>query len=425
MGIGRIVGLLAVSVLGLVVGVGLGTWVVPRVPALMAEMLGRTSENGSEPETEASDGREVAFWKSSMIPNFVSPRPGQDPMGMVLIPVYADEMGEEQIITVTPAVVRNMGLRTEPVVKGDAKGTIRTVGTVDFAEPLLGDVTLKVEGWVEDLMVDYVGQRVEKGQPLFSLYSPELVSAQEEYLRTLERSRTSTIRPTERQQVLPIREKLRYWDVPDSEVEALAKRGQPAKVVTFESPYEGWVVEKHALRGMHMDAGTRFYRIAGLSTVWVYVTIYEFQLPTVKVGQSVRLELPYRPGEVFAGKVIYIYPSVDARTRQVRVRLEFPNPDTELRPGMFGDVVIALGGDRSSLLVPRDSVIDVGQARLWTVSRDMWDTPTFRRGQGSSSPKKWPSAERWRAAGSRSFPVCRRASRWSFRASSSWTGNGR
>ena len=158
-------------------------------------MTGQSAPSGAESEGESasSDGRKVAFWKSSMIPNFVSPRPGQDPMGMDLIPVYADELGQERLITLAPEVVRNMGLRTAPVRKGSADRVIRTVGKVEYAEPLVGDVTLKVGGWIEELFVDFVGRRVEKGQPLFTFYSPELVSAQEEYLISL-RPRPTSLR---------------------------------------------------------------------------------------------------------------------------------------------------------------------------------------------------------------------------------------
>lgn len=358
----RALGATAVAGVGLAIGFGVRTWIIPRLPASLARLTGKAGPAGSKTEGGAGtqDGREVAFWKSSMIPNFVSPRPGKDPMGMELIPVFADELGQEQIITLDETVVRNMGLRTAPVHRGAAEHVIRTVGKVEYAEPLVGDVTLKVGGWIEELDADYVGRRVEKGQPLFSFYSPELISAQEEYL-LVERPRRTSIRPSEREQVLPIREKLRYWDVPDSEVEELEKRGHAEKAVTFVSPFSGWVIEKHALEGMYMAPGTRFYRIVDLSTIWVYVTIYEYQLPRVEVGQPVRLELPYRPGEVFRGKVIYVYPYVDPQTRQIRVRLEFPNPELVLKPEMYADVEIEEPAGESSLLVPRDAVIDVGR----------------------------------------------------------------
>ncbi len=358
----RALGAVAIASLGLALGFGVRAWIVPRLPHSLTRLAGETANSGSETGkgSDSRGGREVAFWKSSMIPNFVSPKPGQDPMGMDLIPVYADQLGEEQVITLDTKVVTNMGLRTEPVRKGAAERVIRTVGRLEYAEPLVGDVTLKVGGWIEELFVDYEGERVEKGQPLFSFYSPELVSAQEEYLIGL-RPRRSSILPNDRQQVLPTREKLRYWDVPDSEVDELTRRGQAEKAITFVSPFAGWVIEKHALEGMHMAAGTRFYRIADLSTIWVYVTIYEYQLPLVQIGQPVRLTLPYRPGEMFRGKVVYVYPYVDQKTRQIRVRLEFPNPDLKLKPEMYADVEVVAPAGESHLFVPRDAVIDLGR----------------------------------------------------------------
>ena len=321
-----------------------------------------------EGEGGARKGREIAFWKSSMIPNFVSPKPGVDPMNMALVPVYMDELSEENLIKLSREVVRNMGLRTVPVEYRAATRVVRTLGEVDYAEPLLGDVTLKVSGWVDELYVDYVGQRVKKGQPLFTVYSPELYSTAEEYLLG---ARNAAAAPTppglslglERNKVFPAEQKLRYWDVPESEITRFKQQGRPPKTVKFESPFDGWVIEKHALRGMYMKAGARYYRIADLSKVWVYVTIFEYQLADVHVGQTAKLSLPYRPGAVFEGKVIYVYPYVDPKTRQIRVRLEFPNPDLRFKPRMYANVELEKRLAGKQVLVPLDAVIDSGRQK--------------------------------------------------------------
>jgi len=298
-----------------------------------------------------------------MIPNFVSPKPGVDPMNMDLMPVYMDELSDESLITLSHEVTHNMGLRTVSVEFGAASRVVRTVGEVDYAEPLLGDVTLKVGGWVEELYVDFVGQRVTKGQPLFAVYSPEVYSAVEEYLISLQdtlpqrRPGGISLRTND---LFPAYDKLRFWDVPESEIERSRQPGRRSKTITFESPFDGWVIEKHAFRGMYMEPGSRYYRIADLSTMWVYVTIFEYQLADIHPGQTARLSLPYRPGEVFEGKVIYIYPYVDPKTRQIRVRLEFPNPDLLLKPAMYADVKLETPLAGKQVLVPQDAVIDIG-----------------------------------------------------------------
>ncbi len=374
----RLLGIVVVAIVGVALGLGLGHWAVPYLPPSIASLLGGASQGHEGPMAgmpgmvdmqgmgPAKRGeREIAFWKSSMIPNFISPRPGMDPMGMELIPVYGDELGQEKLITLSPEVVQNMGLRTAPVVMGIAERTVRTVGQIDYAEPLLGDVTLKVGGWVEKLLVTYVGERVEKGQPLFTFYSPELVSAEEEYLGSIgnplsqDAGRRSPA--GENSSVYPAEDKLRYWDVPDSEIEEIRRLRRPKKTITFQSPYAGWVIEKHAFEGMEMKPGDRFYRIADMSTVWAYVYIYEFQLPWVQVGQEARLTLPYRPGQVFLGKVVYIYPDVDEKTRQIKVRLEFPNPKQALKPEMYANVEIAAQPSGGNLLAPLDAVIYNGK----------------------------------------------------------------
>lgn len=355
-----VVGLLVA--LGLGLGMGLRAAIAPLVPTWLARAVGEKAAETAKGGETAESGRKIAFWKSSMIPNFVSPKPGLDPMGMDLIPVYADELGEEQFITLSADQMENIGLRTTTVAQTDAERVVRSVGRVDYAEPLLADVTLKVGGWIEDLPVNYVGQQVEKGQPLFSLYSPDLVNAEEEYL--LHSQLPQPGRSTPEQDVFNAYDKLRYWDVPEDEIQAIRQAGRAKKSITFRSPLSGWVIEKHAFEGMYMKPGTRFYRIADLSKVWVYVYVYEYQLAWLQFGQPARLTLPFRPGEVFEGKVVYIYPHVDPRTRQIRVRLEFPNPQMDLKPEMYGDVEIAAESGRR-VAVPSDAVIYTGAEKTW------------------------------------------------------------
>ncbi len=357
--------ILLIVVSGMLIGMAVRAWGVPRMPRVIRSLFGEAEEGTSGAKGEK--GREIAFWKSTMIPNFVSPKPGVDPMNMELVPVYMDELTQESFITVSPQVMRNMGIRTAAVESGSAKRIIRTVGEVAYAEPLLGDVTLKVGGWVEELFVDYVGQRVKKGDPLFTIYSPELFSTVEEYLLSLKREESP--RPPSRfslrtDDIYSAYQKLRYWDVPESEIERFKREGATTKTVRFDSPFDGWVIEKHAFPGMYMKPGERFYRIADLSKMWVYVTIFEYQLRDVRVGLPARLSFPFRPGETFEGKVIYIYPFVDPATRQIRVRLEFPNPDLKLKPAMYADVTLESAIPGQHVLVDQDAVIQTGKHKI-------------------------------------------------------------
>ncbi len=297
-----------------------------------------------------------------MISNFVSPKPGVDPMGMALVPVYVDELAKERFLILSPVQMENIGLRLATVAKTKAERVVRSVGRVDYAEPLLGDVTLKIGGWIENLLVNYVGQRVKKGEPMFSIYSPDLVSAEDEYL--IQSQLPQPGETARGQDVFDAYDKLRYWDVPKDEIEAIRRAGHAKKSITFLSPFSGWVIEKSAYEGMYMKPGMRFFRIADLSTVWVYVYVYEYQLPWLKVGQPAHLTLPFRPGQVFEGKVVYIYPHVDSRTRQIGVRLEFANPDLQLKPEMYGNVEISTqSGQR--MAVPLDAIIYTGAEKAW------------------------------------------------------------
>jgi multidrug efflux pump subunit AcrA (membrane-fusion protein) len=370
---------------GLGLGMALRAWLVPRLPPSVARYLGLPGAGQHHEGAEGQAGREVAFWKSSMIPNFVSPRPGVDPMGMDLVPVYRDELGQEKFIILDHQTMNNMGLRTVPVVRGKAERVVRSFGQVDYAEPLLRDVSLKVSGWVEDLNVDYVGQRVKKGQPLFSFYSPDLVITQEDYLLSL---KGTDMGGTGMKPILQAEDRLRYWDVPASEIEAIRRAGKTRKSITFVSPSDGWVIRKHAFPGMYMKEGTLFYRIADLSRMWVQVAIYEFQLPWVKEGQQARLTLPFQPGKSLEGKVVYVYPHVDPKTRQIQVRLEFPNPDLQLKPGMYANVEIATQPEADQLLVPLDAVIYTGQHRTIQSTPRRVGRAFVRVGPGRFEPRE-------------------------------------
>jgi multidrug efflux pump subunit AcrA (membrane-fusion protein) len=262
-------------------------------------------------------------------------------------------------------VTQNIGVRIEPISKGPVVQTIRTVGTVDYDETGVRDVNIKVTGWIENLYVDYLGAEVEAGQPLFDLYSPDLFEAQQEYLLEYRKPRDQ---PGGVDLLDAARTRLEYYDISAEQIARLEESGTPSKTMTISSPYPGIVIAKHANEGMRVNEGMQVYRIADLSKIWVMVTLYEYQLPFVRVGQRAAMSLPYIPGQKFEGKVIYVYPYLDAQTRQGSVRLEFDNPTLLLKPGMYANVDLrsTLAAERT--LAPRSAILDTGERQVAFVS---------------------------------------------------------
>lgn len=262
-----------------------------------------------------------------------------------------------------------IGVRTAAVERAAAVKTIRTVGLVRHDETRLADVNLKLEGWIHDLYVDYTGKLVQEGDPLFTLYSPELLTTQQEYLlalRTRDHLRESQIadaREYADRLVESARQRIALWDLPPDQIHALDESRQAQTTVTFRSPVTGYVIEKQALEGQHVMPGQTLYKIADLSRVWVEADIYEQEIPLMRVGQSARVTLDAYPGERFAGRIIYIYPFVEEKTRTVRVRLELANRAGRLKPGMYANVALDIPVGMSTI-IPADALLDSGARQL-------------------------------------------------------------
>ncbi len=329
--------------------------------------LGFGHEHTDQAVAVTDDSGQVQYYTCGMHPWVILPKPGDCPIcHMDLTPIDPDKFTGE--IAIDPVVVQNMGVRIAPVVTGPLTKTIRTVGTVDYNEREVRDVNIKVSGWIEKLHVDFLGARVEAGQPLFELYSPQLYAAQEEYLLAW-RNRNQT--PDSQPLLEAARTRLEYFDITDQQIEQLQAAGKPTKTLTIESPHTGVVIAKHANEGMKVDPGMQVVRIADLSKVWVLVTLYEYQLPYVEEGMKATMSLPYIPGQTFEGEVIYVYPYLDEKTREVQVRLEFDNPETPgnvLKPGMFANVTLRNTLASEKTLAPRSAVIDTGQRQVAFVS---------------------------------------------------------
>ncbi|HSO20062.1 MAG TPA: efflux RND transporter periplasmic adaptor subunit [Desulfosarcina sp.] len=319
-------------------------------------------------------GKTIKYWVAPMDPTYIRDEPGKSPMGMDLVPVYEEADGEKEAtstVRIDPVTRQNMGIRLGIVEKRRLAKTIRTFGTITTDETGLHSVNTKFNGWIETLYVDFVGERVEKGQPLFEIYSPDLLTAQQEYLIAVQQQKAlGRSSPEGVDRLLDAsRTRLAYWDLTDAQIARLETSGEIQKTVTIFSPASGVVIKKNALEGHYVKAGEHQYEIADFSTVWVDVDIYEYELPWVHQGMPAEMELAYIPGRRYAGEVLFIYPFLDPNTRTARLRLSLPNPDDKFKPGMYANVTLesVLPGER--LVVPQEAVIDSGVRKRVFVSK--------------------------------------------------------
>ena len=331
--------------------------------------VGKLADRLGQKETSAGH----QYYTCGMHPFVLLRRPGDCPIcHMKLTPVDPAKLIGK--LTIDPTVMQNIGVRVAPVTVGPVTREIRTVGTVDYNETAVRDVSIKTAGWVEKLYVDYLGKPVEKGQPLLDIYSPELFAVQQEYLlASAGRGRVSgadSIQAAQSEKDLldSARTRLEYLDITPEQIAELQAAGKPSKTMTLRSPYQGLVIAKEVNAGMKVDSGMKLFRIADLSTVWVMVTLYEYQLPFIQLGQRAQMTLPYVPGQTFEGKVTYIYPYLNEQLRQVKVRVEFDNPNLTLKPGMFVNIQLRSTLAADQPLVPREAVIDTGERQVAFVS---------------------------------------------------------
>ena len=314
--------------------------------------LNQAKKEGGSDEPCTPD--RALYWRAPMDPSYISDKPGKSPMGMELIPVCeANNPGQ---VSVEARIEQSIGVRTAPVKKGPLHRTLRTVARVEANERREAVVTTKVEGWIEKLYVNETGQFVKRGQPLFSIYSPEVVAGQEEYLLAKRQGNQLLIRSA--------RDRLLFWDFTQRQIDQLEERGRPSKAMTIFSPTIGFVVHKNAVEGSKIMPDKALFRIVDLSTVWVQADIYEYEVPWLEVGQPAELSLSYVPDQTFPGKVAYIYPYLDESSRTVRVRLEFENPGLLMKPGMFGTVRIEARAKEEVVLVPSCAVIRTGKRNV-------------------------------------------------------------
>ena len=351
------------------------------VVLLMVLLLLEMAQAASGPkkgEVDPKTGKVIKYWVAPMDPTYIRDEPGKSPMGMDLVPVYeegGDEKEPASTIRIDPVTLQNMGVRTAPVQPASIAKSIRAVGTVTSDETRVRVVNLKFDGWIEELHVSFEGEPVRKGQPLFEIYSPALVTAQEEYLlaarqfQALSGSAYPELRQNARSLLAAARKRLEYWDLQPEQLRDLGRNGRPVKTVTVYSPADGVVMQKQVLAGQFVKAGMNLYEIVDLSEVWVDVEVYEYELPYVHQGLAATMELSYLPGRRFTGKVLFIYPYLDAKSRTVRLRLAFDNSDGLLKPAMFGNVFLDSVLEANGLVVPQEAVIDSGVRKVVFVAK--------------------------------------------------------
>ena len=326
--------------------------------------------------TPGKKEHKILYYRDAMNPSYTSPEPGKVPDGMDLVPVYADETGGEAgEVKIDPTTVQNMGVATEVVSERDLKKEIRVSGTIDLNETEISVVNTKIMGWVEKLFIDYTGQAVKKGQPLLTIYSPDLVSAQEEYLqairylKSLPEGMTSDARKGAEQLVESGKRRLLNWDIPDKAITALEERNSPGKAMTIYSPSDGVVLEKMVVAGQNVMPGMPLYKLADLSVVWAIANVYQEDLAYVKIGTEATTEVPSIAGRTFTGKVQFLSPVLDPSTRTAAVRIAIRNtPDRLLKPQMFANITIQSPLSKDVLSVSQQAVIHTGPRNIVIVS---------------------------------------------------------
>jgi len=337
-------------------------YVCPMHPTILQDEPGSCPLCGMdlvEKEQEQPKEKKILYWVAPMDPNFRQDGPGKSPMGMDLVPFY-EEGTDDNAVTISPTIVQNLGVRTAQVEVGKLWKRVDSVGYVDFDENLISHVHLRTEGWIEKLAVKSEGERVKKGELLFELYSPTLVNAQDEYLQAL--------RSKNRRLISASYERLRALGVEKSQINRIKKTGKSEQLIKVRASQDGIVSKLNAREGMFVKPRMEVMTLADLSTIWIQVEIFEREAEWVQVGKPAEITLSYLPGRTWEGKVEYVYPSLDPRTRTLRARLKFDNPDESLKPNMFANVTIFGGATQEMVSIPTEALIRTGDSERVIIS---------------------------------------------------------
>ncbi len=318
-------------------------------------LIGRSMTPMSGQQSEAATGidREILYWVAPMDPNYRRDEAGKSPMGMDLVPIYADEIdGQPGVVAIDATIVNNLGVRTAKAQRGQLSQRIETVGYVAYDEDTVQHVHTRVEGWIEKLATKATGDPVKKGQLLFELYSPTLVNAQEEYLIALRSANKLLLNAS--------KERLAALGVTSSEIARLDKERTVRRRVRVDAESDGVIAHLGVREGIYVTPATEIMSVAKLDRVWVLAEVFERQAAWVKPGQSAMVQFDYLPGEMWHGSVDYVYPELDPVTRTLKVRLRFDNAARTLRPNMFARVTIQGDSVGEVVHVPREAIIRGG-----------------------------------------------------------------
>lgn len=362
---------LAVAVMSLLVGAAAAYLVVsPSNSELAATAAASTPDSTETSQAKGGlaahdkDGDGVVY-QDGMHPWIVLDEPGPSPdCGMDLTPVRVGGQAEAGTIKIDPATVQNIGVRTAPVTVESLGREIRTTGRFVMDESGERGVTLKVSGYIENLYADYEGFRIRKGQPLLELYSPDLVSTQEEYLlalQNLKRLEGTSSADDARRLLDAARRRLAYWDISEEQIAAIKESGKPQRTITFYAPSNGEVMNRRVAEGDYVNSGQKLMDIVDISKIWLMVDVYEHDLPWVKPGTAALVELPYDPGKIYEGKVDFIYHMLDMQLRAAKARIVLPGSHrAPLKPGMYATVRMVGELTKPGPVVPSEAVIRTG-----------------------------------------------------------------
>jgi len=326
-------------------------WVAPMDPAF------RRNEPGKSPMgmdlvpvyAEEKKEPEILYWVAPMDPAFRRDEPGKSPMGMDLVPIYAEEGADSDAVHISSSVEQSLGVRTSKAERRSLWRKVQATGYVGFDESRVSQINLRTEGWIERLLVKNEGERVKKGQLLFEIYSPQVVNAQKEYVQAKRRKDAQMLAATE--------EKLLALGMVQADIRRLAKSSTVSNTVQVLAPQDGTVTSLNVREGMFVKPATEIMSLADLSSVWLQAEVFESQTDWVMKSQSAEARLNYMPGEVFSGRVDYVYPVLDPKTRTLQVRLRFDNPDERMKPNMYARVTIFGKSHPGALSIPREALI--------------------------------------------------------------------
>ena len=368
--------------IGIVLGAGGTAWLLNRgedTSGMTGEHAGMTMPGDANPAmAEGAGEREILYWRAPMDPTYTSDRPGKSPMGMDLVPVYADEAAADGGIRVSQAFLQNFAVRTAMVHRGTLPVSIRTVGILAHNEERVVSVQTKYEGWIERASVNNVGETVARGDVLFEIYSPQLVTTQREFLGAIEyvgrlREGGAYEEAIERAQSLveAARERLLYWDMTDEQIDQLAASGAVTRTVMVFAPATGFIVDKmgDSMEGMRISPGMTVLKIADHSTLWAETDFYEDDLRHVREGQPVVIDADAFPGREWGGRILFFRPAVNPQTRTLTAFVEVANPDLLLRPMMYVNVAVRTSEAADVVTAPAEAVLHSGARSVVIVAK--------------------------------------------------------